>query len=135
MIQKYHSKSIVKYFKHRKLSLKMEIAKCLWNEESFLRFSTVLQDLWFPSIKNDVTFTFIQHFVFCREAGDGYFYQSYEEPTEVAIQIRVVLKKRGSENMQQFTGEQQVSKQLYWNHPSVWVFSCKFAAYFQNTFF
>ena len=24
--------------------------------------------------------------------------------------------------------------QLYWNHTSAWVFSCKFAAYFQNTF-
>ena len=26
------------------------------------------------------------------------------------------------------------AKQLYWNHTSTWVFSCKFAAYFQNTF-
>ena len=25
--------------------------------------------------------------------------------------------------------------QLYWNHSSVWVFSCKFAANFQNTFY
>ena len=24
--------------------------------------------------------------------------------------------------------------QLYWNHTSAWVFSCKFAAYFQNNF-
>ena len=24
---------------------------------------------------------------------------------------------------------------LYWNHASAWVFSCKFATYFQNTFF
>ena len=37
---------------------------------------------------------------------------------------RVVPRKRCSENMQQ----------LYWNHTSAWVFSCKFAAYFQNTF-
>ena len=28
-----------------------------------------------------------------------------------------------------------VAKQLYWNHTSAWVFSCKFATYFQNTFF
>ena len=28
----------------------------------------------------------------------------------------------------------KVAKQLYWNHTSAWVFSCKFAAYFQNTF-
>ena len=27
-----------------------------------------------------------------------------------------------------------VALQLYWNHISAWVFSCKFAAYFQNTF-
>ena len=26
------------------------------------------------------------------------------------------------------------TKQLYWNHTSAWVFSCKFAAYFKNTF-
>ena len=26
------------------------------------------------------------------------------------------------------------AKQLYWNHTSTWVLSCKFAAYFQNTF-
>ena len=25
--------------------------------------------------------------------------------------------------------------QRYWNRTSAWVFSCKFAAYFQNTFF
>ena len=25
-------------------------------------------------------------------------------------------------------------KQLYWNYTSAWVFSCKFAVYFQNTF-
>ena len=28
----------------------------------------------------------------------------------------------------------KVVKQLYFNHPLAWVFSCKFAAYFQNTF-
>ena len=36
-----------------------------------------------------------------------------------------------------FAGERSCrrAKQLYWNHTSAWVFSCKFAAYFQNTFF
>ena len=29
---------------------------------------------------------------------------------------------------------QQSCKQLYWSHTSAWVFSSKFAAYFQNTF-
>ena len=28
----------------------------------------------------------------------------------------------------------KVAKQLYWNQTSAWVFSCKFAAYFQNNF-
>ena len=27
----------------------------------------------------------------------------------------------------------KVAKQLYWNHTSVWVLSCKLATYFQNT--
>ena len=38
-----------------------------------------------------------------------------------------------------FTGEHPcrsaIVKQLYWNRTSAWVFCCKFAAYFQNTFF
>ena len=28
----------------------------------------------------------------------------------------------------------KVAKQLYWNSNSEWMFSCKFTAYFQNTF-
>ena len=28
----------------------------------------------------------------------------------------------------------KVALQPYWNHTSAWVFSCKFASYFQNTF-
>ena len=28
----------------------------------------------------------------------------------------------------------KVALQLYWNHTLAWVFSCKFAAYLQNTF-
>ena len=28
----------------------------------------------------------------------------------------------------------KVAKKLYWNHPSAWVFSCKFSAYFQDIF-
>ena len=55
---------------------------------------------------------------------------------------RVVRKKRSSENMQQIYRRtpmlkcdfNKVAKQLYWNHTSTWVFSCKLAAYFQNTF-
>ena len=55
---------------------------------------------------------------------------------------RGVLKKRFSENMQQiYRGTpmpkcdfNNAAKKLYWNRTSAWVFSCKFAAYFPNTF-
>ena len=53
---------------------------------------------------------------------------------------RGALKKRFSENMQQIYRTTPMSKcdfnkvalQLYWNRTLAWVFSCKFAAYFQN---
>ena len=56
--------------------------------------------------------------------------------------FRGVLLKKCSENNQQISRRKtmpkcdvnKVSKQLYWNRTSAWVFSCKFAAYFQNTF-
>ena len=56
--------------------------------------------------------------------------------------LRRVLKKRCSENMQQSYRRttmpkcdfNKVALQLYWNCTSAWVFSCKSAAYFQNTF-
>ena len=52
------------------------------------------------------------------------------------------LIKRCSENMQQICRITPMPKcdinktalQLYWNHTSAWLFSCDFAAYFQNTF-
>ena len=54
--------------------------------------------------------------------------------------FRGVLRKRCSENMQQIYRTpipkcdfNKVAKQLYWNRTSIWVFFCKFAAYFQNT--
>ena len=52
-----------------------------------------------------------------------------------------VLMKRCFENMLQIYRRtpmscnfNKVAKQLYWNHFSTWVFSSRFAAYFQNTF-
>ena len=56
--------------------------------------------------------------------------------------FRGVLRKKCFENMQQIYKRTSMSKcdfskvvlQSYWNHTSVWVFSCKFAVYFQNTF-
>ena len=63
-------------------------------------------------------------------------YLYYKQP------IRVVPRKRCSENIQQIYRRtpmpkcdfNKVALQLYWNHTSAWVFSGKFAAYFQNTF-
>ena len=55
---------------------------------------------------------------------------------------RGVLRKRCSFNMHQIYRRTPMPKcdfnvvanQLYWNHTSAWVFSCKLPAYFQNTF-
>ena len=56
--------------------------------------------------------------------------------------LRDVPQKSCSENMQQICRRtsmpkcdfNKVAKQLYWDRTLAWVFSCKFAAYFQNTF-
>ena len=55
---------------------------------------------------------------------------------------RGFLKKSCSENLQQIYRRtlmpkcnfNKVALQLYWNHTLAWLFSCKLAAYFQNTF-
>ena len=71
------------------------------------------------------------------------FLQNFSKPYNLQEQpSRGVLIERCSENMQQTYRRtpmpkcdfNKVANQLYWNHTSVWVFSCKFAAYFQNTF-
>ena len=56
--------------------------------------------------------------------------------------LRSVLGKRCSENMQQIYRRiptpkcdfNKVALQHFWNHTLAWVYSCKFVAYFQNTF-
>ena len=58
-------------------------------------------------------------------------------------QSRGVLRKKYSKNMQHIHRSapmpkcdlNKVAEQLYWNRTSAWVFSCKFAVYFQNNFF
>ena len=57
--------------------------------------------------------------------------------------FRGALRKRCSKNMHQIYRWTSMPKydfnkiaiQLYWNHTSAWLFSCKFAAFFQNIFF
>ena len=52
------------------------------------------------------------------------------------------FRNKCSENMQQIYKRtsmtrcdfKKVAKQFYWNRTSAWVFSCKFAVYFQNKF-
>ena len=46
----------------------------------------------------------------------------------------VLFRKGVLKICSKFTGV-WVALQLYWNHTSAWVFSCKFAAYFQKTSF
>ena len=61
--------------------------------------------------------------------------------TEATLQ-RWSIIKRCSKNMKQIYDKtpmsksdfNKVAKQLYWNHTSAWVLSCKFAGYFQNIF-
>ena len=63
-------------------------------------------------------------------------YKEQEQPSRS-------VGKRCSENMQQIYRRKptpkcdfnKVALQLYWNRTSAWMFSCKNAAYFQNTFF
>ena len=65
-----------------------------------------------------------------------YFYKPDQQPS------KSVFIKSCSENMQQIYCRTSIPKcdfnnvaeQRYWNHASPWLFSCKFAAYFQNTF-
>ena len=63
------------------------------------------------------------------------FIKTQKQPT------RGVLMKRCSENLQEIYRRMpkcdfnKVALQLYSNRTSVWVFSCRFFAYFRNTFF
>ena len=54
-------------------------------------------------------------------------------------QQEVFLEKGALKICNKFKGEHPcrsvISIKLLWNHASAWVFSCKFAAYYQNTFF
>ena len=75
-----------------------------------------------------------------------YFWEEKSSPVLISKNqkqpSRGVLRKMGSENMQQIYGRTPVPKsdfnkvalQLYWNLTSAWVFSCKFAAYFRIPF-
>ena len=67
---------------------------------------------------------------------DSYYWYLQKQPLAGAP------KKRCSENMDQIYWRtpmlkcdfKKVALQLNWNYTSAWVFSCKFAAYFQSTF-
>ena len=55
------------------------------------------------------------------------FKTMFNNSPEAAIQRCSYKKELYLKTLKNFT-------QLYWNCTSVWMFSCKFAAYFQNTF-
>ena len=76
---------------------------------------------------------------------NGLSTRNHGESTKCTCQkqpFRGFVLKRCSENMEQIYRRtpmpkcdfNKVAKQLCWNHTSACVFSCKFAAYFQNTF-
>ena len=83
------------------------------------------------------------HYVYVLEIFDTKFYSSivlkrftFNKQKQTT---RGVLRKKFSKNMQIYRRTlmpkcdfNKVTSQLYWNHTSVWVFSCKFAAYFQD---
>ena len=62
------------------------------------------------------------HFPFCKVSCCSGDIHLLKKQNKQKWPSRGVLKKRCSENL------------LYWNHISTWVFSSKFAAYFNNTF-
>ena len=48
--------------------------------------------------------------------------------------LKIYSKFKGEHPCRSAISIKLLCKQFYWNHTSAWVFSCKFAAYFQNTF-
>ena len=115
-------------------------------------FNGLLNWIATGSLKNDDTNT--MGFNNLHKIWLKYFDNSYESLDIIKVNeisswkhqkqpSRGVIRKRCTENMQQiYRGTlmqkcdfNEVAKQLYWNRTSAWVFSCKFAAYFQNTFF
>ena len=66
------------------------------------------------------------------------FYSSFQEPTFRRSHPEVFLGKGVLKICSKFTGDHPcrsvISIKLQSNHTSAWVFSCKLAAYFQNTF-
>ena len=64
-----------------------------------------------------------------------------EKEVELEPSPRGILREKCHENMQKIYSRTPMGKcdfkggkQLYSNHTSTWVFSCKFAAHLQNTF-
>ena len=52
----------------------------------------------------------------------------------IPVIILNMLRIKYSQTPMQKCNFNKVALQFYWNHSFAWVFSCKFAAYFQNTF-
>ena len=105
------------------------------------RFSNVFRGYWKKSVTwNGLKWKWIKVYLFwgilSRLKAVNYICKKQKQPP------RCVPRKRCSENMQQTyrrtpmpkCDSSKVAKQLYWSRTSAWVFSSKFAAYFQNTF-
>ena len=124
----HHAEKIGKEFHElfNKHKWSLEIECDLWTV-SYLDLPTILQTSWRGTF-------------YPRKIQSPY---EYFQTTVRSSHSEVFLKKRCSENMQQIYRRTsmlkcdfiKVVKQLYWNRTSARVLSCKFAAYFQNTFF
>ena len=119
------------------------LKKTLWHSCFIVNFGKFLRKFFFRTHSGDffctdhlwaTTFVFL-FFLFLSE--------KYSKGNSANIQKQPsigVLIKRCSENVQQIYRRTPIQKcdfnivALYWNHTSTWVFSCKFDAYFRNTF-
>ena len=106
--------------------------ECLFSDlrkkrNSWLRLFK-LNSIWFEKYKRNIN----RHCAIKKRVAYIYMYRNSHP--------EVFLGKRVLKICSRFTGENpcrsaiSVKLQLYWNRTSAWVFSCKSAAYFQNTF-
>ena len=127
-LHSYHRNFILNNWKHLKASTLPQLKQS--------RFLSITP--YFPHLHHSVMLWLFFYF----SPVLGISYPSSKQSSFQKQPFRGILRKSFSKNMQHIyrripmpkSDFNKVSKQRYWNHTSAWVFSCKFAAYFQNTF-
>ena len=99
---------------------------------------TTMKKLWFIPLFCFLSFLFIYLFIYflliykCIISQNGQAH--FKNLAKVCLTfLRRYALKNQKQPPEVFLGK-VVAKQLYWNRTSAWVFSCKFAPYFQSTF-